>query len=96
MDLTRRDILWCGPLLAVGLSFGAAGCRPEASCAGELTTAEKQLRESLAYTEPSADDRVCSDCQFFEADDVARCGRCSILNGAVAADASCRSWAARA
>lgn len=96
---SRREML--GVTTRVALSAvvaAAAGCAktPGSSCVDpeRLTHSEREMRKSLAYTDPSSNqEQVCAKCSFFTAS-AEGCGTCSILNGPVSVTGHCASWAA--
>ena len=103
VDLARRALLAraCQVPAATLLLF-AAGCADKkqiASCAdpAQLSDAEKSLRTSLQYADHAPDPtQACSTCAYFQSSDgTAGCGKCVILNGAVAVNGHCTSWTAK-
>jgi hypothetical protein len=88
-----------------GASSGAAGA-PSAGtksasnvCANPQTMdeSERSLRQSLHYTEMSADQTtVCGGCALFHAGDAGGCGTCDIYSGRpVNSRGHCDSWSKR-
>jgi hypothetical protein len=71
----------------VSKALGAACAKPDGS--------DSSLRESLHYTESTADSaQRCSGCGFFS-NASGSCGQCAIFNGPANANGHCDSWAAR-
>lgn len=101
--ISRRDLLVraCGvPIAGAALFLGAcAEQKQSTSCAdpSQLTDAENSLRESLQYTNQTADaGKPCKGCAFFRSTaDSAQCGTCEILKGPVSAEGHCTSWSAK-
>lgn len=111
MDRTRRALLiWVAGLLPVSLagtlSMSTIGCSPSSALCYDpdlLSTPEKSLRTSLAFTDVSPFDgkdggelKRCGGCQFFRAAAEEGCGECQILGGPVSAASVCNSWSIKA
>ena len=86
--LMRPGVVWL-PLGVGGGDVALRGSDPAA-----LTTSERRMRESLAYTavSPHGAAKQCGGCRFFESRGEAACGACAILGSAVDVRGHCNSW----
>jgi hypothetical protein len=96
--LSRRNLLQRSVELPLGifLAFRGADAFADAGklCADPATldSTQKSARDSLHYSETSADPaKTCSLCSFFQAA-ASPCGSCMIFNGPVNAKGHCDSW----
>jgi hypothetical protein len=91
--ISRRGLLVSGAAVLASVRGAAA----DKVCAdpGKLDDAQKSLRTSLNYVEPSPDpSKSCKACGFFQpAGD--GCGTCQIFGGPASANGHCDSWAAK-
>jgi hypothetical protein len=107
-DLVRRRFILGSLRYAamVSATFAIGACQRQrtqgtnaSSCPEpeHLSAAERNLRESLHYTQLSTSPtETCGACMFFEAEsDQGSCGSCQILNGSVSRAGHCQSWTAR-
>ena len=81
---------------------GLAGCRRAPDCVDEaaLSAGAVTMRQALHYADDAdrssrGDTGRCGGCVFFQARSDDGCGRCSILNGPVAATGRCDSFSAK-
>lgn len=95
--IDRRRFLGWGlqlPAAALLADTALAACvDPE-----ELSDSVIGMRESLDYTDASADaNAVCRGCSFFKPQNPGdACGYCEVLQGPVSATGHCVSWTKRA
>jgi hypothetical protein len=91
-NLSRRQVLECGMMLAPAMALLPSVARAAGACADP----NDSLRASLHYTEAAPEkDKSCSACGFFEADGDKPCGSCKIFNGPANAKGHCDSWSAK-
>ena len=101
-NFSRRKLLERGLQLPLGgLLLAATGASlaqaADKACVDmeHLDSGQKSIRESLNYTNKSADAaKTCAACGFFEAT-AGGCGNCMIFTGPAAATGFCDSWSAK-
>lgn len=90
----RRQLLALGGQIALCSVLIKPAAAAEEVCADpkQLDAGQSSLRESLKYTEHSADpNKTCANCQLFEAKG-AGCGYCQIFMGPANSKGHCDSW----
>jgi hypothetical protein len=100
--LSRREILRSSVhLVLVGsapMVLGGCSKTPlECTDISALDTADRQLRESLAYQDqsPVGKDKSCLNCEFFKPGGRNECGTCTLIKGPINPAGYCNSWAAK-
>lgn len=94
----RRGMLKLVGQIALGSGVWSTVIKPAVAAEGvcadpkQMDSGQSSIRESLKYTEHSADAKsTCSNCQFFEAKG-AGCGHCMIFMGPANPKGHCDSW----
>lgn len=91
----RRDLLGLAivGVAVAGASASAARAAVAACDAADTNAGRTAMRKSLEYASPSkTPGKACSGCAFFTGS-APNCGKCQLLNGPVAGNAVCSSWA---
>jgi len=99
--LSRRDVLQNAATLSL-LTVVVAACgksEPKAlSCSDttSLSSADAQVRTSLAYVDLSTDPaKTCLVCQQFLPGPPSACGSCKVLKGPINPKGNCKSFLAK-
>ncbi len=99
---SRREILRSSVhLLIIGsvpMVLGGCSKTPlECTDTSALSTADRQLRESLKYQDqsPIGKDKSCLNCEFFKPGSRNECGTCTLVKGPINPAGYCNSWAAK-
>jgi hypothetical protein len=91
-NLTRRQVIECGLMVAPALALFPSIARAADACADP----NDSLRASLHYTEAATEkDKTCSACGLFTPDGDKTCGTCMIFNGPANVKGHCDSWSAK-
>lgn len=96
--LERRRLLVSSGLLAAG-ALGVS-CKRSETCPPEqlakLSAEDRKLRETLHYTERSADpQKLCNACQQYLANTDADCGGCKLIKGPIHPAGTCVAFSAK-
>ena len=80
-----------------GASLVAAGCKRSETCPpSQLSPEDAKLRETLHYTDHSADpQKLCNGCQQYLPNTDADCGGCKLMKGLIHPAGYCAAFSAR-
>jgi hypothetical protein len=92
-NLLRRSVeLPLGLFLALRVTHASAGSGTSCADPATMDGSQRSARDSLHYSENSADPaKTCSACGFFQPA-APPCGSCMIFNGPANAKGHCDSW----
>lgn len=94
--LERRRLLLSSVALGAGALAAACKRRSETCPPSQLGPEDAKLRETLKYTDHSADpQKLCNACQQYLPNTDADCGGCKLMKGLIHPAGTCIAFAAK-